>query len=99
MFVGHYAVAYALKAKTPKASLGLLFIGVQFVDILFFPFVLLGIENLDFVKDFTEVNNFNMTYYPFTHGLLASLIWALLAYLLFAFVITKSRQVESIPVQ
>lgn len=93
MFVGHYAAAYALKAKQPNASLAILFIAVQFVDILFFPFVLLGFEKLEFVKDFTAVNNFQMDYYPFTHGLVASLIWAVIAYVLFAYVLSKGKQI------
>ena len=85
MFIGHYAAAFALKGKEKNASLGLLFIAVQFVDILFFPFVLAGIENLKFVEGFTAINNFNMDYYPFTHGLLGSIFWSGLFYILFRF--------------
>jgi len=44
MFVGHYAASLALKSVNKNASLGILFLAVQFVDILFFPLVLLGIE-------------------------------------------------------
>lgn len=91
MFVGHYAAAFALKGKEKNASLGLLFIATQFVDILFFPFVLAGIENLKFVEGFTAINNFNMDYYPFTHGLLGSLLWACLFYILFRFLFVKNR--------
>ena len=91
MFVGHYAAAFALKGKEKGTSLGMLFIATQFVDILFFPFVLAGIENLNFVKGFTAVNNFNMDYYPFTHGLLGSVIWAALFYLLYLFVFAKDK--------
>ena len=91
MFVGHYAAAFALKGKEKDASLGMLFIATQFVDILFFPFVLLGIENLKFVKGFTAVNDFNMDYYPFTHGLLASLLWAGLFFVLYFFVFAKNK--------
>ena len=91
MFVGHYAAAFALKGKEKGASLGMLFIATQFVDILFFPFVLAGIENLKFVKGFTAVNDFNMDYYPFTHGLLASLLWAILWFLLYFFVFSKNK--------
>lgn len=83
MFIGHYAAAYALKAQESKASLGLLFIGVQFVDILFFPLALAGIESLTFVENFTAVNNLVMNYYPFTHGMLAAVVWATLFYFLF----------------
>jgi uncharacterized membrane protein YwzB len=85
MFVGHYAAAFALKGKEKSASLGMLFIATQLVDIVFFPFVLAGIEKLEFVKGFTAVNDFNMYYYPFTHGLLGSLLWALLAFALYYF--------------
>ncbi len=91
MFVGHYATAFALKGKEKGASLGMLFIATQFVDILFFPFVLAGIENLKFVKGFTEVNDFNMDYYPFTHGLLGSLCWAALFFVVYFFVFAKNK--------
>ena len=49
MFVGHYAAAFALKGKEKDASLGWLFIAVQFVDILFFPFAVWGLETMKFV--------------------------------------------------
>lgn len=91
MFIGHYAIAFALKGKEKGASLGMLFIATQFVDILFFPFVLAGIENLKFVKDFTAVNNFNMDFYPFTHGLLGSFLWACLFFALYYFVFAKHK--------
>ena len=90
MFVGHYAVAYALKAKEPKASLGMLFIAVQFVDLLFFPFALMGIEHLNFVEGYTQVNNYQMEF-PFTHGLAGSLVWALLAFVLYYFGLARKQ--------
>lgn len=36
MFVGHYAISLALKGAEKKASLGMLFLAVQFIDILFY---------------------------------------------------------------
>jgi len=92
MFVGHYAAAFALKGKEKSASLGMLFIATQFVDILFFPFVLAGIENLKFTKNFTAVNDFNMDYYPFTHGLFSSILWGFVWYLLYYFIFTKKNK-------
>lgn len=77
MFVGHYAAAFALKGKQPKASLGWLFIATQFVDILFFPFALWGLETMEIVPGFTETNDFRMEF-PYTHSLLGSMGWALL---------------------
>jgi hypothetical protein len=91
MFVGHYAAAFALKGKERSLSLGALFIAVQFVDILFFPFALFGIEKLHFKENFTAVNDFVMDYYPFTHGLLGSLFWALLFYLVYYFWLAKNK--------
>jgi len=38
MFVGHYAASLTLKRVDKNASIGMLFLAVQFVDILFFPF-------------------------------------------------------------
>ena len=76
MFVGHYAVSLALKKVERKASLGLLFLAVQFVDLVFFPLVLLGIERLNVVENFTQSTHFELEYLPYTHSLLASFLWA-----------------------
>ena len=83
MFIGHYAAALAIKRVEKKSSLGLLFLAVQFVDILFFPFVLLGIERLTIIPNYTESTHFKLEYMPYTHGLLASFIWAALTYCVF----------------
>jgi hypothetical protein len=82
MFIGHYAAALALKRVETKASLGLLFVAVQFVDILFFPLVLFGIERLNIVENFTQSTHFELEFMPYTHSLAASIVWALVAYLL-----------------
>ena len=76
MFVGHYAAAFALKGKEKEASLGWLFVAVQFVDILFFPFAVWGLETLEFAPGFTETNDFKMEF-PITHGLVGSIFWSI----------------------
>jgi len=91
MFVGHYAAAFALKGKEKDASLGMLFIATQFVDILFFPFAVMGIEHMKFIENYTAVNDFFFEFYPYTHGLLSSLIWAGIFYALYRYVIVKTR--------
>lgn len=91
MFVGHYAAAFALKGVEKRASLGWLFIATQLVDILFFPFALMGIENLKFSPGFTQANDFNMDYYPFTHGLLGSFLWSVLVYVIVRYIIIKKK--------
>ncbi len=92
MFVGHYAAAFALKGKEKSLSLGALFLAVQFVDILFFPFVLAGIEHLKFEEHYTAVNNFNMYFYPFTHGFAGTLFWSVLWCFLYYYGFAKAKK-------
>jgi hypothetical protein len=42
MFVGHYGVGLAARAKTPRISLGTWFLAVQFLDLLWPIFLLPG---------------------------------------------------------
>lgn len=93
MFVGHYAASLALKKFEKRASLGVLFLAVQFVDILFFPFVLLGIERINLVENFTQSTHFELEYLPYTHSLLAFVVWSGAAYALFRWVIIKNHSV------
>jgi hypothetical protein len=93
MFVGHYAAGLALKKYEKRASLGVLFLAVQFVDILFFPFVLLGIERINIVENFTQSTHFELEYMPFTHSLVGSLFWAAVAYIVFRWVVVKQQGV------
>jgi len=93
MFVGHYAASLALKKFEKRASLGVLFLAVQFVDILFFPFVLLGIERINLVENFTQSTNFELEYLPYTHSLLAFVVWSGAAYALFRWVVVRNHSV------
>jgi len=85
MFVGHYAASLALKRVEKDASLGMLFLAVQFVDILFFPFVLMGIEHFNIVENYTEATHFELYFMPYTHSLVASVLWAVGVYGAFRF--------------
>jgi len=96
MFVGHYAAALALKKFENRASLGILFLAVQFVDILFFPLVLLGIERLNIVENFTQSTHFDLEYMPYTHSLAGNLLWAGLAYAVFRWLIVKKSSVAMV---
>jgi len=93
MFVGHYAASLALKKFEKRASLGVLFLGVQLVDILFFPFVLLGIERVNIIENYTQSTHFQLEYMPYTHSLLGSALWALAAYAVFRWVVVKKHTV------
>jgi len=93
MFVGHYAASLALKSYEKRVSLGVLFLAVQFVDIVFFPLVLLGIERLNIVEGFTQSTHFELEYMPYTHSLLAAVLWAGAAYALFRWVVVKDKSI------
>ena len=90
MYVGHYIAAFALKKKAADLSLGWLFIGVQLVDILFFPFVLLGIERLNLIHNYTETNHFELVFMPYTHSLLATFIWSSVGFITFKYLFKHS---------
>ena len=77
MFVGHYGPAAALAGKRIKLWHG--FIAVQFLDILWAPFVLLGIEHVRIVENFTASNHFDLYHMPYTHSLAMALFWSVLA--------------------
>jgi hypothetical protein len=83
MFTGHYAVSLAAKRIDARLSLGLLFLAVQFVDILWAVFVLLGVEKVRIVPGFTAASDLDLYYFPYTHSLLASLLWATVIYVVF----------------
>jgi hypothetical protein len=76
MFVGHYGVSFAGKKPAPRLSLGILFLAVQLLDILFALFVLLGIEKLRIVPGFTAYNPYDLYWMPYSHSLLAALLWS-----------------------
>ena len=89
MIAGHYAVSLALKSANKNASLGMLFLAVQFVDILFLPFAMMGIEHFNIVENYTASTHFELYFLPYTHSLAASLLWAVGIYLAFRFVPSK----------
>ena len=93
MFVGHYAASLALKKFEKRASLGVLFLAVQLVDIVFFPLVLLGIERINIVENFTQSTHFELEFMPYTHSLAAFLVWSGLTYAFFRWVVVKSHAV------
>ena len=76
MFIGHYGVSFAAKRCTPRTSLGVLFLAVQLLDVLFTIFVLVGVEKLRIVPGFTEYNAYDLYYMPYTHSLAGSLGWS-----------------------
>ncbi|MCF0060386.1 metal-dependent hydrolase [Dyadobacter chenwenxiniae] len=83
MFIGHFGLSFAAKKAAPKVSLGTLFIATQFVDILW-PFLLVtDIEKVAIVPGYTKSNALEFLYFPYTHSLLAGIIWGVVVGLIF----------------
>lgn len=78
MFLGHYAVAFALKRAEPKLSLGTLFLAVQLADLLWGSFLLLGWERVRIDPGYTAVTPLQFLEYPISHSLVGMTIWALI---------------------
>jgi membrane-bound metal-dependent hydrolase YbcI (DUF457 family) len=76
MFVGHYSVAFAIKSDENRIPLWVLFVAVQFLDYIGATLVLLGIEKLRVIKGFTAGSMLDSYYHPYSHSLVAALIWS-----------------------
>ncbi len=77
MFVGHYGPSFAAKALKQSIPLWILFIAVQWVDVMWSVLVLLGIEKVRIVPGITATNPLDLYYMPYTHSLLAAILWSL----------------------
>src|SRR6266540_1462221 len=76
MFVGHYSVAFALKTERNKIPLWVLFVAVQFLDYIWATLVLLGIEKVRVIKEFTAGSMLDSYFHPYSHSLIAAILWS-----------------------
>lgn len=79
MFVGHYGPSYVAKSQDTSIPLWVLFVAVQFLDVLWGVFVLLGIEKVRIVPGITATNPLDLYFMPYSHGLVAALLWSVAA--------------------
>jgi hypothetical protein len=83
MFIGHYGVSLAAKRVDARLPLGWLFLAVQLPDILWAVLFLLGVEKARIIPAQTAVRAVDLYYIPYSHSLVASLLWAGVIYALF----------------
>jgi hypothetical protein len=76
VFVGHYGVSFAAKRGDDSIPLWVLFLAVQLLDVVWAPLILLGVEKVRIVPGFTATNPLDLYYMPYTHSLLAALLWS-----------------------
>jgi hypothetical protein len=75
MFLGHFAVGFAAKRVAPRTSLGTLFAAAQLLDLVWPALVLLGVETVRVDPGNTAFTPLDFVSYPWTHSLLAVLVW------------------------
>ena len=84
MFIGHFAMGFGAKKYAPTVSLGILFLACQLADFIWPNLVLLGIESVEIEPGITAMTPFNFVHYPYSHSLIALLLWASLLGALYA---------------
>ena len=63
-----------------------LFVAVQWLDVVWAPLVLLGVERVRIVPGITASNPLDLYYMPYTHSLVAALLWSAAAFLFYRIV-------------
>src|SRR5437870_1727582 len=81
MFVGHYGVSFAAKRRDPSIPLWALFVAVQLLDVSWSLFVFFGVEKVRIVPGITASNPLDLYYMPYTHSLVAAVLWSVGAYI------------------
>lgn len=89
MFIGHFGVGFGLKKSAPAVSLGTLFLGAQFIDLLWPTLLLLGVERAQLAPA-GEHPPIQFTHYPISHSLALVAVWAGLFAAVYAF-LRRSR--------
>ena len=92
MFVGHYGVSFAVKRVDRTIPVWVLFLAVQFLDVLWAPCILLGIEKVRITPGITASNPLDLYYMPYTHSLVAALLWSCAGGFVYQFVARPPRR-------
>lgn len=91
MFVGHYSVSLAARRSSVDLPLWVWFVAVQWLDLGFMSFVLLGVEKVRIVPGFTETNPLDLYYMPYTHGLVGAMVASAILAVLVAVIFPAAR--------
>jgi hypothetical protein len=75
MYAGHFAAGLAIKGRVPSAPTWALLVGVAFLDLLFGPFVLAGIEHVTITPGVTP--GFSLDFIDWSHSLIMSIVWSI----------------------
>lgn len=80
MFIGHYSISFVTKRMENQIPLWLLFLAVQFLDIIWSILVFFNIEKASITHSIPGMP-LNLYYMPFTHSLVGAIFWSVFAFL------------------
>ncbi len=75
MFVGHYGISFAAKGLDKRIPLWILFLAVQFLDVVWGVLVLTRVEKARIVPGITATLPLDLYYMPYSHSLVAAVVW------------------------
>jgi len=78
MFAGHIGAALAIGRAEPGVNVGMFVTAALLLDLLLWLFVLLGWESVAIPADFVSTHQAQFLF-PYSHGLLASVAWSVVA--------------------
>jgi hypothetical protein len=91
MFIGHFAVALGAKRYAPQTSLAVLVAAAQLADLLWPVFLALGLEHVRFDPDASPFLRLDFLDYPYSHSLLALIVWGPVLGGVYAAITRKTR--------
>lgn len=92
MFVGHYGVSFAAASTRVLLPLWVWFLAVQWLDVVFMTLTLVGVEKVRITEGFTESNDLDLYYMPFSHGLVGALAMSLIFAVIVAVMFQSGRR-------
>jgi len=95
MFIGHFGVGLALKRADKTLSLGLLFIATQLPDLIYGVTLLTGVEKISIIAGSNPLTSAEYIFFPYSHSLVATLLWAGLLAVIFLIAQFKSSLPKS----
>ena len=78
MFAGHVGAALAIGRAETRVNVGAFIFAALFLDFVLWLFVLLGWESVTIPANFANTHQSEFVF-PYSHGLLASMVWSALA--------------------
>jgi hypothetical protein len=92
MFIGHYGPAFGAKAALRQIPLWVLFLAVQWMDVVWSVFIMTGVEHVRIVPGLMQGSALDLYDMPYTHGLVGALVLSVIFGAIVAFFMRENRR-------